>query len=172
MAGAECMKKQIAGHEVREQLGPDHLGSCQTLDGLRLWLWMRWGTLIGFWAERTKSCFKRIILAGVWRDQDFGEGMLTKWNYCPQPSKIVWLITSGGEMVRSGQNLDLGYFKDWVMKICESLLCGVVFTWLESGEYMVCMRKITDDLRILAWVNGIWLFSITEIWRREKPGWG
>ena len=58
-------------------------------------------------------------------------------------------------MVRSGQNLDLGSFEDLVMKICESLFVNhyyehVVVTWLQSGEYMVCMRKITDDLRILA----------------------
>lgn len=31
MAGTECMKKGIAGREVREQLEPDHLGPCKTL---------------------------------------------------------------------------------------------------------------------------------------------
>lgn len=68
-------------------------------------------------------------MASAGRDLGFGQGLVPRrpaGGCCNQSDKRSWWTGSAGEMVRSGQNLDLGYFKDLANKICWlSWICGM-----------------------------------------------
>lgn len=84
-----ALKKQIVGHEVREQLQPGPVGLVNMVRILALTL-NETRNLDRALSRENQIMLKRIILAFVGRDQGFGQGMVTRRPVrgdCSQPDK-------------------------------------------------------------------------------------